>query len=495
MISPELRAHVVRLHVVEKWNIYSIAKQLGIHHATVRRTLFTEGVPDAVRLRPSKTDPFVPFVTQTLTRYPDITAARVLRMIQERGYCGGPSHIRQLVGRLRPRQPAEAFLRRATLPGEEAQVDWASFGKLACGRATRNLSAFVMVLSYSRMLYVHFFIGQTQSLFLQGHQRAFEFFGGVPKVLLYDNLKSAVLERIGDGIRFHPTLWSFAQHYNFQPMPVGVRRGNEKGRVERTIRYLRTAFFPARKFTDLADLNAQAQIFCEKEASQRRNPEDQTMSVRIAWELERPRLSVIPASPFASEERVEARARKTPYVRFDKNDYSIPHTAVRRMLTIFATHQQVRVMQDSTELVVHERSYDQGITIENPAHIEALRTEKRLAREPVRLRHLTTAAPAAEAFLKRIGAKGGAMGASLLRMERMLDLFGPAALQVALVDAEKIPVATIHDVHMLLDQRDRQLSTPPPTGIHLPHDSPLRALSVTPHSLASYDTLNLKSED
>lgn len=100
MISPELRAHVVRLHVVEKWNIYSIAKQLGSHHATVRRTLFTEGVPDAVRLRPSKTDPFVPFVTQTLTRYPDITAARVLRMIQERGYCGGPSHIRQLVGRL-----------------------------------------------------------------------------------------------------------------------------------------------------------------------------------------------------------------------------------------------------------------------------------------------------------------------------------------------------------------------------------------------------------
>jgi transcriptional regulator of met regulon len=182
-------------------------------------------------------------------------------------------------------------------------------------------------------------------------------------------------------------------------------------------------------------------------------------------------------------------------VRFDKNDYSIPHTAVRRMLTIFATHQQVRVMQDSTELVVHERSYDQGITVENPAHIEALRTEKRLAREPVRLRHLTTAAPAAEAFLKRIGAKGGAMGASLMRMERMLDLFGPAALQVALVEAERIPVATIHDVHMLLDQRDRQLSNPPPTGIHLPHDSPLRALSVTPHSLASYDTLNLKSED
>jgi transposase len=248
MISPQLRAHIVRLHCVEKWKVHPIAKQLGVHHATVRRTLRAEGLPDPVQQRPSKCDPFAPFVKESLRRYPDLTAARLLQMVRERGYVGSPSHFRAIVGRLRPRLPAEAFLRRRTVPGEEAQVDWASFGKLTCGRTTRNLSAFVMVLSQSRMLYVHFFLGQTQSLFLRGHQLAFEFFGGVPRVLLYDNLKSAVLERIGDAIRFHPTLWDFSAHYGFEPRPVAVARGNEKGRVERAIRYLRTSFFPARSY-------------------------------------------------------------------------------------------------------------------------------------------------------------------------------------------------------------------------------------------------------
>src|SRR5207248_3944124 len=105
-------------------------------------------------------------------------------------------------------------------------------------------------LSSSRMLFCRFYFGQTQSLFLSGHQAAFDFFGGVPRVLLYDNLKSAVLERVGDAIRFHPRLWDFATAYGFEPRPVAVARGNEKGRVERAIRYLRTAFFAARPFTN-----------------------------------------------------------------------------------------------------------------------------------------------------------------------------------------------------------------------------------------------------
>ena len=495
MISPELRSHLVRLHMVEKWNVHSISKQLGLHHATVRRALCAEGLPDSVAKRPSKSDTFLPFIKQSLTRYPDLTAARLLQMVRERGYCGGPSHFRALVGRLRPRRPAEAFLRRHTLPGEEAQVDWASFGKLTCGRATRNLSAFVMVLSQSRMLYVCFFLGQTQSLFLRGHQLAFDFLGGVPKVLLYDNLKSAVLERIGDAIRFHPTLWDFATHYGFEPRPVAVARGNEKGRVERAIRYLRTSFFPARTYSDLADLNAQALSFCEKEATQRRCPDDHTLSVRAAWEHERALLRAVPAVPFASEERIEVRVGKTPYVRFDKNDYSVPHTSVRRTLTVLASEDLVRIVEGPTELAAHTRCFSQGETIEDEAHLAALRREKHQSREPAILRRLTVAAPAAEQFLRRLADRGGAMGAALFRMDALLDQFGPVALQAALGEAASLPVPDIHEVQLLLDLRKRQLCLPPPIGLHLPADSPLRTLSVTPHSLASYDAVNVTKED
>jgi len=269
-----------------------------------------------------------------------------------------------------------------------------------------------MVLSSSRMLFVRFFLGQTQSLFLQGHQHAFAFFGGVPQVLLYDNLKSAVLERQGDAIRFHPLLWDFATYYGYEPRPVAVARGNEKGRVERAIRYLRTSFFPARPFTDLQDLNAQALLFCQQEAAQRRCPQDPTLTVRAAWEKERPLLLPLREPPYPTDERVEVRVGKTPYVRFDKNDYSVPHTAVRRTLCVFSSDQTIRILDGQTEVAVHPRCLDQGKTVENPAHIEALRTQKQQAHEPATLRRLCLAAPAAEAFVRRLATRGGSLGSS-----------------------------------------------------------------------------------
>ena len=118
--------------------------------------------------------------------------------------------------------------------------------------------AFVMVLSYSRMIYLRFFLDARMENFLRGHVGAFEAFGGVPRVLLYDNLKSAVLERIGSTIRFHPTLLAFSGHYRYEARPVAIARGNEKGRVERAIRYVRDNFFAGLTYADLNDLNAKA---------------------------------------------------------------------------------------------------------------------------------------------------------------------------------------------------------------------------------------------
>ena len=126
--------------------------------------------------------------------------------------------------------------------------------------------AFVMVLSYSRLIFLRFFLDARMDSFLRGHVEGFCTFGGVARVVLYDNLKSAVLERQGDAIRFNPALLGLAAHYCFEPRPVAVARGNEKGRVERSIRYIRDSFFAARKFTDLADLNAQAAAWCAEQS-------------------------------------------------------------------------------------------------------------------------------------------------------------------------------------------------------------------------------------
>jgi len=323
-IPPELEAKILRYFHVEKWTVGTIARQLGVHHGTVDRVLSQAGLPKAERPhRPALIDPYLPFVLKTLQQYPRLTASRLYAMVRERGYRGGEDHFRHLIAHHRPRPQPEAYLRLRTLPGEQAQVDWGHFGKLTIGKGERPLMAFVMVLSFSRQPFVRFFLDARMANFLRGHEAAFQAWGGVPRVALYDNLKSAVLERQGDAIRLHPTLLELAAHYRFEPRPVAVARGNEKGRVERLIRYVREGFFAARQWRDLEDLNAQAAAWCQGQAADRPCPEDRSLSVHEAFAQEQANLLALPDHPFPTDEREAVSVGKTPYVRFDCNDYSI----------------------------------------------------------------------------------------------------------------------------------------------------------------------------
>jgi len=166
MISRELEAEILRLNHTEKWPVGTLARQLKVHRDTVRRVLAQAGISAAHHYtRPSIAEPFVPFIQETLARYPTLRASRLYRMVRERGYPGAPDHFRAIVARLRPRPPAEAYLRLRTLAGEQSQVDWAHFGKLAVGKALRPLMAFVMVLSYSRHLFLRFYLSAGMSSF------------------------------------------------------------------------------------------------------------------------------------------------------------------------------------------------------------------------------------------------------------------------------------------------------------------------------------------
>jgi transposase len=204
---------------------------------------------------------------------------------------------------LRP-QKREPFLQLQMFPGEQAQVDWAHFGHVMVGRAKRALSCFVMTLSYSRALYLEFFFDQTMENFLRGHVRAFESWSGQPRVILYDNLKSAVLERRGNQILFHPRLIELSAHYHFGPRPCQVRAGNQKGRVERAIRYVRDSFWAGRTFTTLAECNRQALLWRDQVAHQRRWPGGDPFTVAEVFEQERPRLLPHALHPFPTD-RIE----------------------------------------------------------------------------------------------------------------------------------------------------------------------------------------------
>jgi len=331
VIPPRLEAEIRRLATVEGWRRGTIARHLGLHHSTVRRALAGGGLEDVpVQQRPSMLDPFVPWLREVLERYPKLPASQLYEMARRRSYPGGPDHFRHRIAELglRPEQAPEAFFALRTLPGEQAQVDWADFGRRRVEGGHRRLFAFVMVLSFSRMLFVRFFYDARLPSFLAGHVEAFGFLGGVARRLLYDNLKSAVLERVDDAIRFHPRLLELADAYGYEPRPVAPRRGNEKGRVERAIRYLRSAFFPLRRDLELSALNREADRWCRQVAPTRPWPQDRRRTVEQAWHQEKPLLLPLPQAPFPSHERVDVVVRRTPYVAFDANRYSVPHQLV-----------------------------------------------------------------------------------------------------------------------------------------------------------------------
>jgi transposase len=487
-IAPDLVAQILRLRTVEKWRVGTIARQLHVHRDAVRRVLAGNCAPvHTSPLRPSRIDPYRPFILATLEKFPTLTAARLHAMVRERGYVGGPSHFRLLVAAMRPRPAAEAYLRLRTLPAEQAQVDWGHFGHLQIGRARRSLMAFVMVLSHSRMVFLRFFLDARMDSFLRGHSLAFIAFGGVPRVLLYDNLKSAVLERVGDAIRFNPALLALAGHYRFEPRPVAPARGNEKGRVERAIRYVRNSFFAGREFTGLDDLNAQAATWCLGTAADRRWREDSATSVRQAFEAERGRLLALPGNEFALGERVAVTVDKTPYIRFDLNDYSVPHTHVRRTLAALADEHTVRILDGAAELARHARCWDRGQQIEDPAHVQRLVEHKRAARAHRGCDRLAAAAPAAAPLLERAAARGHNLGSITAALLRLLERYGAAALQLAILDALQRDVPHPNAVRLALERARQDSGQPPPVALVLPEHVARRDAPVRPHALGSYD--------
>jgi transposase len=488
--SDETRAEILRLFYAEKWLIGTIARQLGIHHSVVRRVVETAGAGAICRpVKASIADPYVPLIIETLEKYPKLTASRVWQMARERGYPGACDHFRTIVGRYRPRPQPEAYLRLRTLPGEQAQVDWGHFGSITIGRAERKLMAFVMVLSWSRQVYLRFFLNAAMASFLRGHVGAFGFFGGVPRVLLYDNLKSAVLERRGDAIRFHPALLELAAHYHYEPRPVGVARGNEKGRVERAIRYIRSSFFAARTFADLADLNEQAHRWCVGVSQERRCPEDDSITVGEAFESERSKLLPLPDNEFATDERVEVTVGKTPYVRFDLNDYSVLPAHVRKTVVVVATLNRVRIV-DGTEIIgEHVRSWDRRQTIEDPKHVETLVRWKAQAREHRGLDRLHHAVPSTRALFRALAENGASLGGSTASLLKQLDQVGAAELEAAVSEALRAGATHLPGVHQVLERRRYERNEPPPVGHHLPRDKRVQGHVVHQHELSAYDNI------
>jgi len=490
MISPETRAQIRRYFYAEHWKIGTIATELGVHPDAVRNAIEAERFKNVQRMRASLVDPYAGFIRQTLDQHPRLRATRIYQMIRDRGYAGSITQLRRAVSVLRP-MSREPFLKLHTFAGEQAQVDWAHFGHVMVGRAKRTLSCFVMTLSYSRALYLEFFFDQTMENFLRGHVHAFQSWSGQPRVILYDNLKSAVLERRGNQVLFHPRLIELSGHYHFAPRPCQVRAGNQKGRVERAIRYVRDSFWAGRAFTTLAETNRQALVWRNEIAHQRPWPGGDNRTVADVFAEEQTRLLPLALHPFPTDRIETVCSRKSIYVRFDLNDYSIPPEAVGRQLTLAASDHNVRILDGSVEIARHVRTFDRHQLVLDPAHQEAVLKIKRKAFHSTPGGRLEVAVPESKTLLDRAFAQGEAAGTQTAQLMRLMEEYGSAALRRAILEALERDTPRASSVAFLLRRQPRSTRL----ALDLSRHPQAQALDVRPHALETYDELARPKEN
>ena len=266
-MNMETWAYIRHLFFVEKLPKKAIARKLQLDIKTLRRALKRDTFSyDRQKPRGSKLDGFKEKIEELLNSYPSLSAVRIHEEIQKMGYEGGISILRDYLKTIRP--PSRVFLHIQPIPAEEAQVDWAYAGKVGeSSSPPKKIYCFLMVLSFSGMLYLEFFPSQSLENFMGAHVHAFQFFGGCPRKIRYDNLKSVVLTRIGSAIQFNPRFLDFAAHYLFTPSPCNIKSPHEKGRVENAVRYVKGNFLQGRSFTSTSQWNREAFLWRDEKAN------------------------------------------------------------------------------------------------------------------------------------------------------------------------------------------------------------------------------------
>jgi len=355
-------------------SISDIARQTGHDRKTVRTTLA------APLVRPSQPGQVVryqlgPYVEYLKKRIDDgvLNASKLYDEIKHQGYSGSRSQLRNFVHPYRTLRQTQATVRFETEPGEQAQVDWGHFGLINHRGHQRRLYAFVMTLGWSRAMYVEFTVSADAAWWLRCHQHAFHFLGGVPREVLHDNLKTAVLERDGNGsIHWNPRYLDFANYYGFTPRACQPYRAQTKGKVESGVKYLRRNFWLGLRFVDLADLNRQVQTWLDTVANVRIHGTTGAVPwLRLAQE---PLQSLLDKPSYDTSLLSQRRSSADCLISYDGNLYSVPAGYHRQLLLVRETEQNELLIYTSQgdEIARHRLSQGYNQRIVEPAHYQAI---------------------------------------------------------------------------------------------------------------------------
>lgn len=488
MIDEDMRAKIRRLYYADHYKIHSISECMGVHRSTIQRVLRNDKQIAPKRDRTSKLDPFGQIIEEHLAIHSKLRAPRLLQILQDRGYTGGVGLIRSKIRELRPRFK-KPYMRMIAHIGEQAQVDWAHCGELKIGSAKRKLYLFVMVLSYSRAIYAKFCVNLNTSTFLRCHEDAFKYFGGIPRVILYDNLKSVVIARRGNLIRFNDDILEFSGFYGFEPRPCSPYRGNEKGRVERTIRYLRDNFLAARSLTNLDAINSNIYEWCERIGNRRPWPGDRNLRVKDKWMEEKGKLLRLSDRWLNPKEQHISRSGKTPWINFDLNSYSIPPEFVGRSVSTEADDLMVKILSEGTVIASHVRSYDRNRFVEDKKHVDQLIKHKRFGRGALFRESIIKEYPQLEGLLEKLFAQGADVNSTVRKLYKLKHQFGRDIFETTINAFKDGKFTSIQMLTLSMINHQRSLKVPPSIPIELPNNQVIREMTINSHPLENYDIL------
>jgi transposase len=376
MLTSDQINELHRLYVSERWPIRKIERHLNMGWKTIKKYLEAPAQGAAHARAPQQTGPVQGRSRSAWRKIPEVTAALIFQRIKDQGYSGGHAILQEYVRKVRPQPESKrAFVRMEPFAGERFEVDWAHFDVLNYSGDIRKLYAFALVDAHSRMLYVEFTHSQSFETFARCHVHAFHALQGVAREIVYDNLATAVAEHDGRLVRFLPRFLGFAREYNFFPRACNPASGWEKGKVERSIGYLRQNFWPLREFKDLHDANRQVRQWLAEVANQRLHSETRE---RPAERFKPDALRPLPVIPYDYRDTAEALVHKDLRLQFDGNKYCVPHRCVGQRLTVKADAGAVTIYDRVTEVVSYPRSWRRGQTF-GAERFEKLLAEQRPA--------------------------------------------------------------------------------------------------------------------
>ena len=458
----------------EGWEKKAIARELGIDPSTVRTVLRQKARRERKR-RPSKLDPFKPLIHK-LVLTDALSNVRVLEEIQEVGYTGGESILKDYVRTFRPKAVRRPHLRFETAPGVQGQVDLSPYTVLLSGEPT-PVVCFSFVLGFSRWHFIRFVLHADVHTICWCHVLAFEDAGGVPHEILYDRMKQVVLESHKDGVIYHALFERLAQHYGFRAVPLAPGYKEGKGKVENPFKYVEGNFLAGRTFVDLFDLNQKAQTWLAEKARVRVHRTTREQPVARLVE-EQPSLIPLPQQRFEAGVVTPRLVGADFCVAWDTNRYSVPPRFASKSAMVRVLDGRIEILIDGAVVATHtlrETKYQRYVAPEHEAEFRATCTSRHVLKD--QFQRLGSGAESFAAGLVEL--HGGSAGYHMGQILKLADKVGVPRVAEALRHAARYGAFDHNAVARIVAGKPAKASSKAPSG------SP-ESLAGSPTQLAQY---------